>query len=122
MPFIVSKMASSVDYVTYAKGPNNKQVPQGRVRVQGGADVAAKKSLVTPHGVATQVTAAQLKQLRANPVFARHEAAGALKVLEKNPADADKVAADLARDESAPLTPGDYTSEGKTPPTTGAAQ
>ena len=120
MPFIVSKLSSGVDYAFYAKGPNGKPVPQGVISINGGAGVANKKTLVTPLGVVTPVTADELKKLRTNPAFKEHEAGGHLKVLEKDPRDADKAAADMARDQSGQMTPEDYEAAGLRVPQTGA--
>lgn len=120
MPHIVSKLAAGMDYVTYSKGPNGKQVPDGHITVKGGADVADKRTLLTPEGVVTSVSNDELKQLRSNPLFKVHEASGALLVTDKKPEPA-KAAADLQRDESSQLTPQDYEALGKTPPETGEA-
>lgn len=120
MPYIISRLASGVDYTFYAKGPNNKQIRQGSITINGGAGVANKKTLVTPQGVVTQVTADQLKKLRTNMLFKEHEDGGFVRVLDKDPRDADKEAIGMARDESDQLTPGDYTGVGKKVPETGA--
>ena len=122
MPYILSKMAGGVDYTTYAKGAGGKMISQGKVSVRGGADVADKKTLVTPEGVPTQVSEAELKALRLNPVFLAHEKKGALKVLTTLPRDPDKAAADMDKDKSGQITPSDYTNQGKDAPKTGAAE
>lgn len=119
MPYIVSKLAGGMDYTFYAKGANGKQIAQGIISVKGGAGVANKKTLITPQGLVTPATADEIKKLRTNPVFVAHEKDGFLKVLEKDPRDADKAAADLARDEGDQLTADDYAAEGKKAPENG---
>jgi hypothetical protein len=119
MPYIVSKLAAGMEYAFYTKAANGKQIRQGCITVHGGAGVANRKTLVTPQGVLTQVTADEVKKLRANPLFAQHEKDGFMKVLDKDPRDADKAAADLRRDPGDQLTSGDYQAAGKNAPETG---
>lgn len=121
MPYIVSKLSSGQDYAFYTKGANGKPIREGVISINGGAGVAHKKTLVTPLGVVTSVTAEELKKLRTNPVFKAHEAEGYVKALDKDPRDADKAAADMQRDASDQLTPGDYAAAGANPPQSGPA-
>jgi len=92
------------------------------VLVKGGAGLANDR-LITPQGVATEVTAAQLEYLNANKVFQLHTRNGYVKTLESDGVDAEKIAADMERqDRSAPLTDADFQGTDDDPaPTTGAA-
>ena len=122
MPYIVSRLAAGVSYVTYKKQQRGgKPLPTGSVLVKGGADVADKRTLITPLGVLTEVKPEEVEQLRNNPIFVEQEKDGFLKVLDKKP-DPEKAAASLDKDSSAQMTEADYLAAGKTPPTTGAAE
>lgn len=92
------------------------------VLVKGGAGIANDR-LITPQGVATEVTASQLEYLRHNKVFQLHERNGYVSALESDGVDAENVAADMERqDKSAPLTDSDFKGDETDPaPTTGRA-
>lgn len=122
MPYIVSKLASGVNYATYRKqARGGKPIPVGTILVKGGADVVDKRTLIMPGGVVTEVRSDQVEQLRNNPIFVEQEKDGYLKVLDKKP-DPDKAATSLDKDVSAQITDSDYTSAGLAAPTTGAAK
>jgi hypothetical protein len=117
--FILSKLTGGVDYTFYRKNAAGKMVPDGFIRVKGGADTADKKTLVTPDGVATELSEADVKKLESNPVFQKHKKAGKVKTAKSVPAK--KVGQDLDPDKSRQVTPADYRKSGQTPPATGAA-
>lgn len=121
MPFIITTLAAGVEYTNYRKTPSGKYVAEESVTVKGGSGVADKRTLVTPLGVVTRVTAAQIKILKANPLFKDHLEKGFVTIVDKDPRDADAAATAMPRDESAQLTPEDYTVAGKKTPETGAA-
>jgi hypothetical protein len=108
-----------MDYTTYSKGAGGKQIPLGKISVKGGAGVADKKTLLTPQGVATPVSAEELKGLKLNPVFLAHEKKGLLKTLADLPRNPDKAAKDMEADKGEQLTPADYEAQGKKPPAAG---
>ena len=116
MPFVVSKLAGGTRYTTYKTVAGGKQVPVGFIAVRGGAGVTDKRTLISPQGVITPVTAEQAALLKADPVFRLHQKNGMVKILEKDPRDAGKAAVDLDRDKSAQVTRADYLAEGKEPP------
>lgn len=68
----------------------------GRVVIEGGANLT-NKLLVTPRGMVTPVTDAQMKILKASPMFNRHLKAGYIHVEEKR-VKAEKVAGDMQTD------------------------
>lgn len=89
-----------IDPVTKT-GPNHA----GEVFIRGGAGVANSKTLITPSGVATEVTDEQLALLERCEDFRRHKENGYIRV-EARSKDLDKVVADMAdSDKSRPYTP-----------------
>lgn len=122
MPYVISRLAAGVDYELYdLKTPNGLPRLIETVTVKGGSDVADKKTLVTPLGVVTEITKKQAELLKKNPVFEIHQSNGVVEILDKLP-DVEKEAANLDKDDSAPVTPENYKAEGKNAPATGAAE
>lgn len=117
MPYILSKLANTQIYTKYAKDvSNNINVPIAKVTVKGGADVT-DKHLITPDGVVTQVTLAELDILKENKDFQRHLENGLVKYYALQP-NIDKEVETMQKDNSKPLTPGDYIKKGKKAPKT----
>lgn len=107
MPYIYSTLSADMAYTNHQAGGADMPVALPPVFIKGGAGVANDR-LVTPRGVLTTVTDADLAYLRANQIFALHEANGFVYVSEKKKGDPDKVAADMTgRDKSAPIVPQD---------------
>lgn len=104
--YVYSTLASDVLYQNHAPGGADLPVVTSEVLVKGGAGVANDR-LITPRGVATEITEQQAEALRANPVFAMHEQNGFVQISESR-VDADEAAADMTgRDHSAPIVPND---------------
>lgn len=107
--YVCSKLASDNAYTTWhpvSKSANDLPRKDRQVLIKGGSGVI-NKQLVTPHGIVTSITADELDLLRKNcPAFVRHEKAGFLKVLEKNPSPDDIafLAADMPDDKSKQAT------------------
>lgn len=79
---------------------------KAKVLIRGGANVS-NENLITPKGVMTRVTQAQMDILEASEGFKRHRLAGFIKV-EKTAKNPDKVAEEMTpKDGSAPITPND---------------
>lgn len=110
MPFVYSTATNSGTYVQYAPDTDNSKghsVPLRKVTIQGGHGVATK-NLITPKGVATQVTDDELEFLLNDANFQRHVKAGFM-TYDKKKVDPEKRAANMAKgDNSAPLTPADF--------------
>jgi hypothetical protein len=117
--YIVSKLAGGVDYSFYKKNAAGKMVPDGFVRVKGGADVADKKTLLALGGVVTEVPDEVAKKLETNPVYRKHKQAGMVKAVKTPPRQPGQ---DLDADKSRQVTPADYQQSGQTPPATGEAK
>lgn len=107
--YVCSKMASDNAYTTWhpgQKAANDMPRKDRQVLIKGGSGVI-NKQLVTPHGVVTKITAEELELVRKScPAFARHEKAGFLKVLEKDPSTKDirSMAKDMPEDKSKQAT------------------
>lgn len=120
MPYIISKLASGVDFNLYEKGKNNKYIRKGVITIHGGTGIADKRTLVTPDGVVTKVSDMELAALKKDVTFVRMERDGMLKITNSNPSNLEKAVSDMTKDKSAQLTPEDYTKAGKKPPRTKA--
>lgn len=110
MAYITSTLTTPVEYTLYKDLPGKARAVAASVRINGGANVADKRTIVTPQGVCTQVTDEQLELLRKHPLFKEHEKKGYVAVVEtRYKEDAEKAAKDLQpKDGSAPKTPQDY--------------
>jgi hypothetical protein len=122
---VYSTQTNSSEYAEYRfpQGRNGLPIKGRSVIIKGGAGVAQKRTLITPLGVATEISAAQLAFLENNNSFKRHVAAGFLRVIKspgKSGPDASEVVADMEpRDGSSPVTPQDVEAMGKKLPTSG---
>jgi hypothetical protein len=118
--YVYSSLAADQEYVTYVSGGADMPVAARSVFIKGGAGVANDR-IVTPQGVATEVTAEEAAALMDNPVFKLHQSNGFVKI-EGRKMDADVGASDLnANDEGRQLTAADFAAdaeEGGPTPTT----
>ena len=114
MPYVLSKLANTQNYIKYAKGMNNLNIPVQTVVIKGGADVT-DKNLVTPEGVITKITSDELEILKSNKDFQRHLEQGHVKYFGTQP-NIEKNIDKMEKDKSAPLTPDDYKKKGKKAP------
>lgn len=106
--YVYSTLAAAVTYRGFQKTEGDVPVPSEGVTINGGSGVMARKSLETPQGVATRVTAEQLEILNSDPVFQMHKKNGYIKVSEHH-AEPEAVASDMeSRDASAQLQEGDF--------------
>lgn len=106
--YIASTHTTPIAYVGYEDGPEGG-VPHvaRKVIIQGGANVP-NKVLVTPKGTITPVDAEELDFLKTNKDFLKHQKAGFVQILIRDPG-AEKAARDMApKDRSAPYTAGDF--------------
>lgn len=104
--YVYSTLAASVAYTNHADGGADLPIPLPPVLIKGGAGVA-NEHLITPRGVATEITEQQAEYLRGNALFQLHEKNGYVQISTAN-TDPEKAAADMeARDNSAPMVPPD---------------
>jgi hypothetical protein len=110
--YVYSTLTADNRYVNHRRASNDLPQPvtvdgMEGVLIKGGTGIADKR-LVTPRGVATEVTEAQAEYLRENPVFKLHEGNGFV-VIDSAKVDPEAVASGMAVDEgSAPLQDGDF--------------
>lgn len=116
--YVYSTSSTNLSYPEYAKtAPGQPPRIIRAVIVKGGANVA-NKHVITPYGVATEVTEEEATFLVTNENFQRHVVAGFVRY-EARKHDPEVVAADMeARDGSSPLVPADFEADGKKAPTT----
>lgn len=100
--YVYSTLTGDQVYTNHRTDANGVPQAVSSVFIAGGANLMSKH-FVTPMGMATEVTAEQLAELRNNEMFKLHEKNGFIRVSEARE-DADKVASDMTgRDKSAPL-------------------
>lgn len=122
MPVIYSTLSSDTKYQLYDNKNIRQAIVKASVVVKGGAGVQ-KKNLETPMGVATVVSADELKLLQQNHVFKKHLENGFVHIDEKatkRPTDEEieeVVEEELTeKDAGAQDTAKDYEKKGKKPP------
>ena len=114
--FIVSTLTGDQAYSIFDKDSEGRQVPRlkRRIIINGGANVANKKTLITMGGAVTEVSDEDVEALMTVKSFQKHLKGEFVKILKKNPANVEKAASDLqGRDKSAPITDDDMKAEGK---------
>jgi len=108
--YVFSTLANDQLYQNWEQGGGDVPIKGHGVFIKGGTGVANDR-LITPIGVATEVSDFDLSELEKNVVFGKHRDAGFIVVRAKS-ADVEKVASDMnLKDESAPLTESDYSAE-----------
>lgn len=104
--YVYSTLSCDQNYTNHITGGADIPVALPPVFIAGGAGIANDR-LITPRGVATEITEEQAEYLRANPMFQLHEKNGYVQISAEK-VDPDKAAADMSRnDGSAPLTGAD---------------
>lgn len=117
--YIYSTLASDTAYAVWQKGGADMPILERQILIKGGAGVA-NKNIITPRGVATEVSDADFAVLKENKVFQLHNEKGYI-TWDAKRADAEVVAADMTgRDVSAPIVPEDYSADDKAEPLTNA--
>ncbi|MGN0016193.1 MAG: hypothetical protein ACI37O_02505 [Candidatus Avelusimicrobium sp.] len=120
MPYIISSLTADHRYAFYEKTSGNVLRVKKEILIKGGANVANKKTLLTPSGAVTEVSERDLELLKTNISFKNHLERGFLKIMEtSNKYKAEETAEKMdAKDKSAQRTPEDYEKEGKKAPRT----
>lgn len=120
--YITSTMTSDVSYAIYEKLPGGVMKIIRTIEVRGGANVTDPKTLVTPRGVATEISEQDYILLEKNPVFQMHKKNGYINVIKEsiNKYEAQELAEDPKdleqKDASAQVTKTDYEKKGKKTP------
>lgn len=110
MPYIFSTLTNDQEYTIWAtsKEKNIMNRAVKKILVKGGHGRMDSKTLLTPMGAVTEVSAADLKELEKLHVFNIHKENGFITV-SNSKADPEKVASEMAmRDGSAQKTPADF--------------
>lgn len=110
MPLVFSTLTGAVTYVKWELKPGNVYVPLHEVTIKGGANVADRRTIITPRGVGTQVSEGDLEFLKTDPTFLMHIKNGFITVDSVSDIrDADIAASDMeGRDYSAPDVEQDF--------------
>lgn len=116
MPLIFSTMTGSVTYTEWKLSPGGLSIAGKQVTVKGGANVADRRTIITPRGVGTQVSNDDLAFLESDPTFKFHKQNGFITIDSvADIRDADLAASDMeGRDDSAPDVEQDF-EEGQAP-------
>lgn len=123
MAYIVSKASQDIEYADWVKTRNGLNIKKKSVIIKGGANVLNKKTMETPNGVMTQVSAEDLKFLQSHSAFKRAEERGWM-VVCKTEGEAKKKADKAEKDDeghtkkdgSAQLTKEDFEAKGMQAP------
>lgn len=102
--YVYSTLTGDHEYASHVMNDSGQAMSRVGVLIKGGAGIA-NDNLITTHGTVTEVSEAQLEQLRTDPVFVIHEQNGFVKV-DNAKVDVEVAVADMARrDASAPMVP-----------------
>lgn len=106
MPYVYSTATAGNDYTEYRHITKDLNDPVKKVSIRGGSNLADKQ-VITPYGVATEVSEDDLEFLKNHPVFKMHMEAGYIR-FDESKKDPERVITETAmeiRDNSAPETP-----------------
>jgi hypothetical protein len=105
--YVYSTLANDQQYIDWRGGGGDMPIRGRAVLVKGGTGVANAR-IVTPLGVATEISAEDAAFLETNPLFKLHAQNGHVTIQRKKD-DPEKVASDMnLKDPAAPKTPADY--------------
>ena len=107
--FVYSTASNDTAYVVHAEGrPGDPKVVTKRIVIKGKANVADRRTLITPVGVMTRVSAEDMEFLQTRKSFLRHVAEGYIKFTQSKE-DAEDVAKDMVKkDKAAPKVKSDF--------------
>jgi rRNA maturation endonuclease Nob1 len=118
--YIVSHESASVEFPKWVRTKTGVDA-QGSIVINGGAGVINKKTMETPKGVITEITAEDLKFLKTQTLFNEKVEAGSYEIVEteKKAKESSKRG---KKDKGAQLTAKDFEESGQTPPMVGAEE
>ena len=106
--YVYSTLAADMLYTLYKDSPNGQKIPVKEIRIRGGAGVADRRTLITPLGLVTPISAEDLAMLWQNDVFVLHESNGFISV-QATKKDVEAVVPEMNhRDASAPTIAEDF--------------
>lgn len=107
--YVYSTLGQDMVYTNFVNKGNDLKVPFEEVLIRGGAHVINHKTLITPLGIRTEVTAAQYEMLKRNTVFAQHVKNGFIVVQDVKQKVEKVVEKHMeSKDESAQMTKADF--------------
>lgn len=118
--YIVSHESASVEFPKWVRTKTGVDA-QGSIVINGGAGVINKKTLETPKGVITEITAEDLKFLKTQTLFNEKVEAGSYEIVESEK-KAKESSKRGKKDKGAQLTAKDFEESGQTPPMVGAEE
>lgn len=120
MKYVISTMASSVEYCQYDTSRKDINILKDSVVIVGKTGVANKKTLETSYGgTITPITDQQFVWLKENPLFKMHEKAGFVRVENSKSVAEGKAEKEAeVKDKSAQLTDKDFDEQGIEKPVT----
>ncbi len=113
MPYVVNTASAGTDYNFEKTLPNGLSQVVKTISINGGANVASK-NLVTPEGVLTEVSGADLELLKTHPVFKKEQEMGFVKIVHTEKVNVKGME---AKDASAPVVKSDAEERGFRPST-----
>lgn len=109
MKLILSTLTAAQNVVLTKKGANGALVVVKTITINGGANVADKKTLVTPSGVVTELSDKDFDMLKETDFYKRMEKRGHIRPIEhKSEAEDTKKNGMKQKDNSAQKTDEDY--------------
>jgi hypothetical protein len=110
---VYSTLTNSQNYPLYERDPQGNAHIVAHAFIEGGAH-RANKRIETPIGIMTPVSEKMLAHLLENHTFQQHVSSGRI-TYRRDQVDIEKAVADHSsyKDQSAPLTPEDYTEDAK---------
>jgi hypothetical protein len=106
--YIYSTLSTDTAYATFSGGNGTELVKTSSVLIEGKANIANRKTLVTPKGVLTTITDAEYASIKDDYVFNLHIKNGFIQV-ETKKTDAENVAKNMTpKDKSSQKTKEDF--------------
>ena len=111
--YIYSTLSANKNFGIRTVSKGGVSIKKGAVCIKGGANIADKRTLITPKGVLTTISDAEYEAIKDLPTFKRQVEKGFLKVETKS-TDAEKVAKNMtAKDAAAQKTKEDLKKKSK---------
>lgn len=114
--YVVSRAAQDIEYTEWEANKTGSHEKKKSVIIKGGAHVINRETLETPNGVITPVTDEELKFLKSNSTFQRHQEASFMEIVGDKEDAEDLAESEGQRDNGSQLTKKDFEDRGIKPP------
>lgn len=114
MAYIYSTLSNDQQFTVWNTDEDGKRLPiiQRQILINGKANIANKKTLITPKGIITKVTEEELGQLQRVSAFCSHVKDGFISI-EHDKKEVEEVVKNMkGKDKSAQPTAADYEKKG----------